>query len=207
MMRTKFNGGCCGTSPVFVAGVKRCSFGRVQVEICRPFGKRYKPFPTSFWLVCPYLVRLAGMIESNGGIKMLEEYITEHGLVHEWRRYNVLHQALRVRLGGIRLNGFVRKFRPKVYRDVMRGGVGGIRVGDSVNVKCLHLQTASLLGLGLSKHPAAEWLKSAGLWGECNGGMCQRVNPQSANPNPLSCVHHTVSAGKQNSSASLNTTG
>lgn len=145
------------------------------------------------------------MIESKGGIKRLEEYIVAHGLIHEWRRYNIIHQALRVRLGGMRLNGFVRRFRAKVYRDVMRGGVGGIRVGDSVNVKCLHLQTASLLGLG--RHPAAEWLKSEGLCGECGVGMCQSVNPQSANPNPLSCVHHTVSAGKQNSSASLNTTG
>ena len=112
------------------------------------------------------------MIESNGGIKRLEEYITEHGLVHEWRRFNVLHQALRVRLGGMRLNGFVRKFRPKVYRDVMRGGVGGIRVGDGVNVKCLHLQTASFIGLNY--HPAGEWLKSHGLYGECDNGLCDK---------------------------------
>lgn len=171
MIKTEINGGCLRASPVFVEGVKCCRFGRVQVEICRPFGRRYKPFPTSYWLVCPYLVKRAGMIESNGGVREMEEYIVSHGLIHEWRRYNVLHQSLRVRLCGKRMSDYLRKYRAKIYRDVMRGGVGGIRVGEGVNVKCLHLQTASLLGVG--QHPAEEWLRGKGLFGECDGGICE----------------------------------
>ena len=155
-------------SPVFVEREKYCSFGHVQVQVCRPWGR--KVFPTSFWLKCPYLVRLAGKIESSGGVRELEEYIESHNLVHEWRKYNIIHQGLRVFLGGERMNEFVRRYRGRIFRDVMRGGVGGIRVGEGVNVKCLHLQTASFIGLGF--HPAGEWLKSKGLFGECDSCLC-----------------------------------
>lgn len=166
-------GGCLinGASPVFVAWVKRCRFGRVQVQVCRPWGRRRKVFPTSFWLVCPYLVKRAGMIESSGGVRELQDYITSRGLVHEWRRYNMMHQVLRLRLGGKRMNEFVRRYRPKIFRDVMRGGVGGIHVGEGgVSVKCLHLQAASFIGLG--HHPAGQWLKAEGLCGDCGSGLC-----------------------------------
>ncbi len=160
-------GGCRRASPVFVAREIKCRFGHVQVQVCRPWGR--KVFPTSFWLVCPYLVKLAGKIESMGGVHELEEYITSRGLVHEWREYNIQHQVIRLKLG-TRENAFIRRFRAKIFRDVMRGGVGGIRVGDGVNVKCLHLQAASLIGTG--HHPASEWLKSKGLCGDCEGDLC-----------------------------------
>ena len=155
-------------SPVFVAREKYCSFGHVMIQVCRPWGR--KIFPTSFWLKCPYLVRLAGKIESSGGVHELEEYIASNNLIHEWRRYNIIHQVIRLELGGMRMNDFVRRYRTKIFRDVMRGGVGGIRVGGGVNVKCLHLQTASFIGLGY--HPAGEWLKSHGLCGECGSCLC-----------------------------------
>ena len=157
-------------SPVFVAREKYCSFGHVQVQVCRPWGR--KIFPTSFWLKCPYLVRLAGKIESAGGVRELEEYIVYHNLVHEWRKYNIIHQVIRLGLGGERMNEFVRHYRGRIFRDVTRGGVGGIRVGEGVNVKSLHLQTASFSGLGF--HPAGEWLKSKGLFGECDSCFCDK---------------------------------
>ena len=161
-----------GASPVFVLGEKLCKFGGVQVQICRSWGK--KLFPTSFWLVCPYLVKQAGRVESSGGVRELEGYILSKGLVHDWRRYNILHQVIRLRLGGERMNNFMRRYRSKMFRDVMRGGIGGIRVGDGVNVKCLHLQTASFLALGY--HPAGEWLKAKGLCGDCGCGLCGKKN-------------------------------
>lgn len=164
-MSVKIIGRCGKASPVFVVSEKYCRFGRVQVQVCKPFGEKYKPFPTSFWLTCPFLTRLAGKIESSGGVHELEEYIISRGLVHEWRRYNIEHQVLRLRLCGNSAGSFMRRFKTKIYRDVMRGGVGGIRVGSGVNVKCLHLQTASFIGMGY--HPAGEWLKSKGLCGDC----------------------------------------
>ena len=168
----KFCGGCQKASPVFVAREIYCRFGHVRVQVCRPWGR--KVFPTSFWLVCPYLVRLAGKIESSGGVHEAEEYITSRGLVHEWRCYNIMHQVIRLKLGGVNMNSFMRRYRGKVFRDVMRGGVGGIRVGAGVNVKCLHLQAASFIGMGF--HPAEEWLKSHGLAGDCGNNLCSISN-------------------------------
>ena len=185
MKRRKLCGGC-SASPVFfreireleknysdrkqrfdsslILGCKRCKFGSIQVIICRPFSRKNRPFPTTFWLVCPYLVRLAGEIEAQGGVHELEEYIINHNLIHEWRKYNIQHQAIRIKLSGKLMNKFMWKFRRKKFRDVMRGGVGGIRVNEGVNVKCLHLQTASFIAMGY--HPAGEWLKSKGLHAE-----------------------------------------
>ena len=160
---------------VFVEGVKLCKFAHVQVQLCRPFMEKGRPFPTSFWLTCPYLVRLAGKIESSGGVHELEEYIISHNLVHEWRKYNIEHQVVRLRLNGSVMNKFFCRYRHRIYRDVMRGGTGGLFVGEAVSVKCLHLQTASFLGLGY--HPAEEWLKAHGLSGGC-GSAC---------PSCLSC--------------------
>ncbi len=171
MTGRNFRGGHRQVSPVFVDREILCSFGHVRVQVCRPFGR--KIFPTSFWLKCPHLVRLAGEIESLGGVRELEEYISSRGLVHEWRKYNMLHQVIRLKLGGVHVNGFMRRYRRRIFRDVMRGGVGGIRVGDGVNVKCLHLQAASFIGLGF--HPAGEWLRSHGLCGECDSCLCEKI--------------------------------
>ena len=122
--------------------------------------------------MCPYLVRLAGKIESIGGVHELEEYMTSRGLVHEWRKYNIAHQVIRLKLGA-KENAFMRRFRARVFRDVIRGGVGGIRIGEGVNVKCLHLQTASLIGTGY--HPAGEWLRKKGLCGDCGCDFCGNI--------------------------------
>lgn len=158
MKLRNFHGGCY-SSPVFVASEILCIHGGVSVQVCKPFGK--KLFPTSFWLKCPYLIKLAGQIESCGGVHELEEYIIANNLIHEWRKYNILHQVIRLRLSGPIVNKFMFKFRRKIFRDVMRGGVGGIKISEGVNVKCLHLQTASFIALGY--HPAEKWLKSKGL--------------------------------------------
>ena len=155
-------GGCVrekNASPVSVYSEILCEKGGVLVQVCRPFGR--KLFPTSFWLKCPYLVKRAGMIESSGGVHDLEKYIISRSLIHEWREYNLLHQVIRLRLAGENVSAFMRKYHTKKFRDVMRGGVGGIHVGEGVNVKCLHLQTASYIALGY--HPAGEWLKRNGL--------------------------------------------
>ncbi len=167
MKRRELCGGC-SASPVFVEREILCNHGRTLVQVCRPFGR--KLFPTSFWLKCPYLIKLAGQIESSGGVHELEEYIINHKLIHEWRKYNLQHQAIRIKLSGKFTNKFMFKFRRKKFRDVMRGGVGGIRVNEGVNVKCLHLQTASFIALG--HHPAGEWLKSKGLCEECRENIC-----------------------------------
>ena len=151
--------------PSIISGCVRCRFGRVQVLVCRPFSRRMRPFPTTFWLVCPYLVKRAGMVESQGGVGELEEYMTSRGMLHEWREYNRLHQAVRLKLMDRHTLKFMGRFCANKFRSVMSSGVGGMRYGSGITVKCLHLQTASLIAIG--SHPGGEWLRSRGLWREC----------------------------------------
>lgn len=113
------------------------------------------------------------MIESQGGVRELEEYMTRKNMLHEWRQYNLQHQAVRLGLMVKDFCGCVRKFRAGIFRTLMRSGVGGMKLGENITVKCLHLQTAAYIGLG--RHPASEWLKSKGLCPDScpqDCGMC-----------------------------------
>ena len=156
-----------------VAGYgRRCRFGYVQVIVCRPVSGRGRIFPTTFWLMCPHLIHRAGMIESRGGVHELEDCMRERELFREWRKYNMIHQALRLSLISTHQLSFMRKYYPNKFRHLIGTGIGGIRYTDDITVKCLHLQTASYLGLNY--HPAQEWLNSRGLRGECEVCMCKK---------------------------------
>ncbi|MBR2207712.1 MAG: DUF501 domain-containing protein [Synergistaceae bacterium] len=172
-------GGCKKASPVFnvknrrfdlslIIDVKKCRFNHAQVILCRPLAKKFRPFPTSLWLTCPYLIKIAGKIEAEGGVKELENFLIKNKLEKKWREYNLLHQLIRLKLMNKYQAKFMRKFHGKIFRTLIRGGVGGIRYGfENVNIKCLHLQTASFIGL--NHHTGAEWLSSKGL---CPGADC-----------------------------------
>lgn len=180
------HGRCEKASPVFnilpdkkrrfdtslIIAVKKCKFNHAQVITCRPLSKKLRPFPTTFWLMCPHLIKLAGKIESHGGVNELEEFLASKKLFHEWHEYNFLHQILRLKLINKNQINFMRKYHGKIFQSLIRGGVGGIRYGGNINVKCLHLQTASLIALGF--HPGGEWLKSKGLCGECENNLCSK---------------------------------
>ena len=174
-MQVKFCDGRCSShekeSPVFgnrrfdpslIISSKPCKYGYAQVIVCKPLSNKLRPFPTTFWLTCPYLIKLAGKIESNGGISELEAYMRDNNLYHKWQEYNYIHQVLRLNLLDKKLCAFMRKYHTKIFRTLIRSGIGGMIYGrDDINVKCLHLQTASFLGLGF--HPAEKWLKNKGL--------------------------------------------
>ena len=154
-----------------IVDVKKCRFNHVQVIICKPFSKSLRPFPATFWLMCPYLIKLAGTIESQNGVNELENFLTLHELHHQWRKYNFEHQKIRMKLMNKNLAKFMRKYHERIFKNLIRGGVGGIRYDtEKINVKCLHLQTASFIALG--RHPAGEWLKSKGLCGDCGRALC-----------------------------------
>ena len=105
------------------------------------------------------------MIESQGGVRELEEYMTRNNMLHEWREYNLQNQAVRLKLMGKCSRRYMSRYHSRIFRSVMRSGIGGMKLGENITVKCLHLQTAAYIGLG--RHPGSEWLKSMGLCGEC----------------------------------------
>ena len=152
---------------IILGGAAPCPWGGLRVLVCAPASFAEpgapRPFPTTFWLLCPWLVRRAGEVESAGGVRALEAWIMERG-AEEWKAYGRLHALLRLGLLGTRGRAALAAASAGLLEAVARGGAGGTR-GDGVRVKCLHLQTASLLALGT--HPGAEWLREQGLTGDC----------------------------------------
>ena len=147
----------------------RCRFGFHRVLVCSPLDKGLKPFPTTFWLSCPWLVRRIGTLESGGGVKVFEGWLTRV-FPGEWRGYNRDHQRLRLALLGPAWRVFLHDFKPKIWDRLRLSGVGGIRYGFEINVKCLHLQAASWLAL--RRHPGAVWFEREGLAGDCGTQFC-----------------------------------
>jgi hypothetical protein len=154
----------------------RCRFHCPRVIVCSPL-QGLTPFPTSFWLTCPWLARLAGTLESKGGVGELERWIQLRA-PDEWIPFNIEHQRIRLALLPRRALSFLRRHRPQVFRRLRDGGAGGIRYdtgGGRVRIKCLHLQTASWLALG--RHPGAAWLRERGADQDCCGRMKNICEP------------------------------
>ena len=148
---------------------KGCVHSKICVLVCKPLTQKLKPFPTSFWLVCPYLMRIAGELESQGGVRELEAWLAAHNKFKEWREFNLLHQQ--IRLSMLNNKNFLSRCKPEIYRSLRRGGVGGINyldLNNKIYAKCLHLQLASFIALNY--HPAAEWLR------EKLGNRCPAVS-------------------------------
>lgn len=164
--------------PALIRGLSaRCRFGAARVLVCAPL-VGLRPFPTTFWLVCPWLLRRAGTVEAEGGVRRLEDWLARQA-PRGWRPYNREHQILRLMLMSPLERDLLRRFRPGVLERLRRPGVGGIRYGSEIRVKCLHLQTASWLAL--SRHPGAPWLAGEGLDGDCGGTMVRLCRQRAVN--------------------------
>jgi hypothetical protein len=102
----------------------RCPFGKPAVTEQAPFDDTGAPFPTSFWLTCPYLVAQVSRIEAAGG-------------VDRWTRTARDDPALSGSLA--RADEEQRALRPQ-----HPGGIGGALPGAG-SLKCLHAHVAFAL--------------------------------------------------------------
>jgi hypothetical protein len=129
-----------------------------------------KPFPTSFWLVCPFLLRAIGKIESGGGIAEMKGESRESA--DEWREYHLFHALIRLSMLGGAQRAYLRSRRRPIYRAICAGGAGGSAYSrDPIAVKCLHLHVASYMALGY--HPMSDWLSSRVSEWECGAALCR----------------------------------
>lgn len=156
-------------SLVLIKGVvKRCSRGIPQVLLCKA-RRAGGPFPTSFWLVCPHLTRVAGALEARNGVAEMERL--SEGCGKSWLRYHTEHALLRLSLLGRPEKAFLRRYRPSLYQPLCGGGVGGMAYAvDRLFVKCLHLQIASRCGMRY--HPVERWLDGHICGWECADALC-----------------------------------
>ena len=153
------------SSVLYVAA--RCGMGVPQVVVSSPLSKDGAPFPTIFWLTCPWLVQRCGELESLRKISELEaEFRRASGAVELWhRRYAALRLSLLTEGQRSHLTGLGDGMR----RTLEESGVGGIDFAAApFAAKCLHLQTATMLGM--REHPAKDWLASELGALECPAG-------------------------------------
>ena len=152
---------------IILGVARRCSYGAPQVLLCAP-EKGARPFPTTFWLVCPHLAKIAGRVESRNGVSAMEAELASRG--EEWRLYNLSHARMRLSLLPDRRRAFLLRYSRRMYDSIRGGGVGGVANFPRRSVKCVHLQIASYLGTG--RHPAADWLdRNVPSW-NCPDGIC-----------------------------------
>jgi hypothetical protein len=156
-------------SVALVAGVaSRCPHGAPRVLLCRPL-RGCEPFPTSFWLSCPHLLRVAARIEGRNGVSGMEDFLSRREA--DWRRYNLLHAVLRMSMIPLERRKFMRLHRRRIYESLRLRGVGGVSCSPGpIFVKCVHLQVASYLGMGC--HPASEWIERNIEEWSCEAGVC-----------------------------------
>jgi hypothetical protein len=103
--------------------VVRCPYGRPAVTEQWPRDAAGEPFPTTFYLTCPYLVAAIARLEAAGGVERWSQRVREDS-------------ELRTSLD--RANEEQQRLRPE-----LPGGVGGsIRPGS---LKCLHAHAAFAL--------------------------------------------------------------
>ncbi len=162
-----------------VLGVaKRCRFGFPQVLLCSSLRKGY-PFPTNFWLACPWLQERCASLESLSGVSSLEKYLAEKTSSPSWIAWHMAHVRVRLALLESGCVSFMRRYRSGWWRALTRRGIGGSELRLPPRVKCLHLQMASCLALGW--HPGEVWIR--------------REFPVFSCPSPGRCSSETAQQG------------
>jgi hypothetical protein len=104
--------------------VVRCPYGRPAVTEQAAFDEDGRPFPTTYWLTCPYLVASVARLEAAGGVE-------------RWSRTAAESPELAASLAAA--HDEQRRVRPEL--DL---GVGGARP-DAGGLKCLHAHVAFAL--------------------------------------------------------------
>jgi hypothetical protein len=107
----------------FRAVAVRCPFGRPAVTEQVPFDDDGHPFPTQFYVTCPYLVAQISRLEAAGGVEA-------------WSRTAADDPELRASLEQAQREQ--RELRPE-----LAAGIGGQTRGGSL--KCLHAHAAFAL--------------------------------------------------------------
>ena len=120
--------------------VKTCPYGIPQVIKSYPL-KDNKPFPTLYWLVCPYLCEEVAKLESKGMITYFEELIEKNS---EFKKKMFMAHCTEIRVRLEILGEAITDLSPSMQSKMRNTGIGGIT--DFSKVKCLHLHLASFLG-------------------------------------------------------------
>lgn len=151
---------------------RRCKFGKPQVLVCMPYSSDGVPFPTLFWLVCPYLTKKCGILESKQKIHEVELLFAENlKAVNQW---HLEYQKLRTALVSDKAIEYLNQHNPVMLESMKYTGVGGIAWKKNPSaVKCLHLQVGTWMGM--HNHPTADFLTEILGVTECSFDECSKL--------------------------------
>lgn len=120
---------------------RRCPYGYPQVIVVHPVVEG-KPFPTIYWLSCPFLSRQIAHLEASGMIVRIEKQLQSDA--------SLANMVIQAHLSYIRDRRSLLSdadYRSLERRGMMHAltqrGIGGI--ADFSRVKCLHLHVAHAL--------------------------------------------------------------
>lgn len=119
---------------------RRCPYGYPQVARVYPLVEG-KPFPTLFWLTCPFLAKQIDRLEAEGWIKQTEQLLEEKALAADFQKAHRAYITERERLLSPEDRATLEE--AGMLKDLLEKGIGGI--ADFVRVKCLHLHVAHAL--------------------------------------------------------------
>jgi hypothetical protein len=136
----------------------RCPYGYPAVTEQAPYGPDGEPFPTTYYLTCPWLVAAIARLEAVGGVE-------------RWSRAAAEDARLRESLA--RADREQRELRPEL--DV---GIGGTSTPG--NLKCLHAHAAFALARPCYELGEAVLDEAGERW--CPDARCARSLEETASP-------------------------
>lgn len=144
-----------GRAPEGMLGTSaRCSYGAPMALLCAPIVARVskgtkraskaEPFPTLYWLTCPYLKERVGRLEGGQAFLDIRRMIAEdNSFDSRLKAASEDYRGRRRRLYGelpIELRSAVSE---RATQDLLSSGPGGVK--DYRNIKCLHIHLANFV--------------------------------------------------------------
>lgn len=167
-----------GRRPRGLTGIAaRCPHGYPQVVVVYPLVDG-KPFPTTYWLTCPFLQKEIDHLEAQGMIKVLEARIrTEPELAQRFGRAHRDYIAARLRL--LSQKDRIQLEQTGMLAVLTSRGIGG--TADFTRVKCLHMHVAHAL---VASNPIGELVLNALPQQACpkEHVICAAVDPSVRSP-------------------------
>ena len=136
----------------------RCPFGFPAVTEQEPFDDDGRPFPTTYYLTCPWLVSALSRVEAEGGVV-------------RWTEKAAADPTLRESLAAA--DEEQRRIRPE-----LANAIAGRRSGGGL--KCLHAHAAWALARGGYELGERILAEVPDRW--CPDGRCATAQPPSARP-------------------------
>ncbi len=124
-----------------IAIPRRCAYGYPQVVTVYPLLDG-EPFPTMYWLTCPYLHREIAALESEGMIARIEGRIANDPELAE-QVMRAHHSYIEQRRRLLSPDDLAYLEERRMLPALMQRGIGGI--ADFARIKCLHLHVAHAL--------------------------------------------------------------